>query len=404
MARQGSSKKPRIIIGVVLIIGSLLAGVFFLPDLIRNLNLFDTTIWGEIANDLYEDQNVKTTLFFAGPPNPNSIPLYTRHPQNPSSLDWSSDTDIDFSLSQIRNAGINTMKISYWGHQGETDAWSPSLLFSQQDWNNPSVLLSEMEIIAKADHFFSKSQDNQLLFAPLLEVSGVFPFYSEFPGNLSNIVSRIDWLVSNFAHHSNWLRIYDQNGQERIAIFLIETIHLGTIDPAVFAQGFMSVASQIETLTGEKIGFIIDPTPLPPYGSTEGPVPAILENLDCILAVNPFNIVSQGVIQNPTSAITESQRLDYAESVVSLWSNSSIPFITPFLPGYDANLVFPTSDIYGFSDTWLNSQKTRLFQYPNQGVSFDCWNGYTEGYAIVPTVEDGTRIYDWATSITSGSP
>jgi hypothetical protein len=277
-------------------------------------------------------------------------------------------------------------------------------LFSQQDWTNPSVLLSETEIIAKTNHFFNKSLDNQLLFAPMLEVSSAFPFYSEFPSNLSNMVSRIYWLVSNFAHHSNWLRMYDQNGEERIAIFLIETIHLGTINPIDFAQGFVSVASQIELLTEEKIGFIIDPTPLPPYGSTEGPDPTILESTECILAVNPFNICSQGLTLPGRTGLSETDRLDYAESVVAYWSNSTIPFITPFLPGYNAHIVFPDADIYGFSDTWLNSQKNRLLQYPNQGVSFDCWNGYSEGYAIVPTVEDGMRIYNWAVSIISGLP
>ncbi len=356
--------------------------------------------WGRIANSQYQNQKIITALFFAGPPNPNSLPLYTRHPKNAALLDWSSDADIDFAMNQMRNIGLNVIKVSYWGHQGETDSWCPSLLFSKYDWTNRDIILNETEIVNRANHCFNKANENDLLFAPMLEVSSSFPFYIEFPTDLTNMIQRITWLLTNFGNQPNWLKVYDKNGEERIAFFLIETIHLGTIDPTVFAQGFDTVASQIESNTGYKIGFIIDPTPLPAYGSTEGPTPETLANINSILAVNPFNIFSQGASGNP-EPVPESDRLDYAESVVSYWTNTSLPFIIPFLPGYDAHIVFPSFPIYGFTDNWLTNQKNRLISYPNVGVSFDCWNGYTEGYAIVPTIEDNERIYNWANSIVS---
>lgn len=129
------------------------------------------------------------------------------------------------------------------------------------------------------------------------------------------------------------------------------------------------------------------------------PDPNALSQTQSILAINPFNITSQGASGQPESTISEGDRLAYAESVVKKWSSSHLPFITPLLPGYDAHLVFPSLGRYGFTGSWLNNQKSKLLFYPHKGVSFDVWNGYTEGYTIVPTTEDGDRIYVWAKDI-----
>jgi len=34
-------------------------------------------------------------------------------------------------------------------------------------------------------------------------------------------------------------------------------------------------------------------------------------------------------------------------------------------------------------------------RYETDGLSVDIWNGWTEGYAIPPSVEDGNANLDW---------
>lgn len=63
--------------------------------------------------------------------------------------------------------------------------------------------------------------------------------------------------------------------------------------------------------------------------------------------------------------------------------------IAPILPGYDARLVFPDAGARGFHDQWRRGQKDLALEYATAGISVDCWNGWTEGYAIPPSREEG---------------
>ena len=111
----------------------------------------------------------------------------------------------------MRSVGLNTIKLSYWGHDGETDAWCPSLLFSRKRWPGDSGAgdYSDAEQISRADHFFDRAAAKGMLFSPMLEVSPHFRFYSEFPDHLDNMAKRCIWLVTHFGSHTNWLRLYD---------------------------------------------------------------------------------------------------------------------------------------------------------------------------------------------------
>jgi len=357
-----------------------------------------TNEWGSIVNSNHQSEKIVSTLFFAGPPNPGALPNYTRHPSDNANNLWT-DESIQFSLNQMKQIGINTVKVSYWGHDGETDRWATTLLFANKDWRNRATVLSESEIVSQATHFFQLVDENQLMFSPLIEVSPANPFYEQFPGNTGNMVDRIVWLVNNFGDQPGWLKVYDKNGVPRLAVWLIDTVHSSPINPNSFATGLDIISTKVEQATGKKVGLIIDPTPLPPYGSVFGPDPTAISKTQSVLAVNPFNITSQGAFGQAERRISEDDRLAYAESVVKKWSTSPIPFITTLLPGYDAHIVFPSFGIYGFTDVWLNKQQDLLLKYSNKGISFDVWNGYTEGYEIVPTVEEGDRIYQWAKGV-----
>jgi hypothetical protein len=356
---------------------------------------------GRIANPTQAGQRILSALFFAGPPNPGSLPLYTRHPKQADRLDWSSTRDVDFALGQMKSTGLNTIKLSYWGHENETDQWSPAWLFSRQKWPGTGTgNYTDAEQAQLARDFMRRAAAKKLTVAPMLEVSPSFPFWAEFPGQLNNLVGRASWVLNNLGAEPNWLRVYDADGQPRYVIWLIETIHVGPIAPEQFAAGFDAAAEQIEAATGYRVGFIVDPTPLPGYGSHDGPEPAALEATASVLAVNPFNITSQGVGESkPQDQITEAERLAYAESILSRWSESSLPLIAPVLPGFDAHLVFPGSGVYGFNANWRAREKELAVQYGDGGVSIDCWNGWTEGYAIPTSVEDGGVHMKWAKQV-----
>ena len=90
--------------------------------------------WGRIANTLHHGENIHCALFFAGPPNAKTLPLYTRHPQEPDHYTWANEASVAFALKQMRDVGLNTIKLSYWEHAGETEKWSPALLFSKTRW------------------------------------------------------------------------------------------------------------------------------------------------------------------------------------------------------------------------------------------------------------------------------
>lgn len=352
--------------------------------------------WGRIANHEHRGERILSALFFAGPLNPGSLPLYTHHPLHQDKQ--GRDGGMDEALRQMVSVGLNTIQLSYWGHDGEADSSAPTWLFSQTRWPGDSKpgKYTEAEQIALAHCFFTQAAAHGLLVAPLLEVGPQFPFYSDFPVKLDNLVERASWLLKNFGDEPNWLRVTDQTGRPRHVLWLIETIHDRPIDAETFAQGFGTAALRLKRQTGRDVGFILDPTPLPLYGSEAGPDPVALRGQASVLAINPFNITSQGIVYRADLRdITEDERQQYAESVLRRWAASGTPLIAPIMPGYDAHHVFPQLPIYGFSAAWRQRQKELAVRYGADGLSVDCWNGWTEGYAIPPSIEQGDVNLRW---------
>lgn len=332
--------------------------------------------WGKIANTGHTGESTKGIFFFAGPPNPNSLPLYTRTPLNSSEYNWSNATEITNLFDEIKGVGANVIKLSWWGTNNEYQSYAPT--FNSVDINKT---------------VFSEAQKRNLLVAPLVEVSPSFKFYEEFPADTTNLETRIKSLIADYGSQQNWLTIYDKNLQPRKVIWLIESIHISSIDAAQFAQAFDTVANKIEQQTGQKIGFIIDPTPLPPNGPTFGPDPIALKSINSILAINPFNITSDGT--------TETERIARAENILKIWHLSEIPLIVPVLPGYDDHIVRPPGQIYGDNLTWRTEMTRLALTYQTAGVTLDTWNGFTEGYAFTPTTQNGRDNYNLAIKIFS---
>ncbi len=360
--------------------------------------------WGHIANEPYRGQLCTAALLFAGPPNPLSVPMYTRHPLDADSYDWHKDDTIDRTLDSMRSVGLNTIKLSYWGHEGETDAWCPSLLFSKKRWAGDSGVgdYSEAEQISRADHFFDRAAAKQMLFSPMLEVSPRFRFYSEFPDNLDNMVERCVWLVSHFGSQANWLRLYDASGRPRLAIWLIETIHAGPVPADRFAAAFDEVARRVAARCGGvQIGFVLAPTPLPANGSEFGPDPAQLKQIASILAICPMSATAGAPRPKPQSALTDADRLANQERFLARWAPTGFPLLASAIPGYDSHIVFPDNSSYGFTPSWREAQVNMVKRFGRDGMCIDCWNGWTEGYGIPPTKEAEDADIKWAKKLTA---
>ncbi len=305
---------------------------------------------------------------------------------------------MDGQLALLASAGLNTVKLSYWGHDGETDSSAPAWLFSRTRWPGDTKPgpYAEAEQVALARHFFALARAHGLLVAPMLEVGPRFPFYADFPANLDPLAQRAGWLLKNFGDEPNWLRVTDRDGRPRHALWLLETIHGGAIAPETFAQGFGTAAARLKQETGYDVGFLLDPVPLSAYGPEAGPDPEALRHQASVLAINPYNITAQGVTYKADQgAITEEERRQHAESVLRHWADSGIPLIAPVLPGYDAHLVFPGLPVYGFSASWRQRQEALALRYQTDGLSIDTWNGWTEGYAIPPSIEQGDVNLEW---------
>ena len=121
-----------------------------------------------------------------------------------------------------------------------------------------------------------------------------------------------------------------------------------------------------------------------------------LRQRSSLLAVKPFNLTSQGPVPKGEFELTEEDRLAYCRDQMAKWSASGLPFIAPVNTGYDASKVFQDRAVYGLTPEWRQRQRDLAVEFTTAGLSFDTYNGFTEGQSILPTVEDGDAVTTWA--------
>ena len=251
--------------------------------------------WGLLANPGFERQKLKAVYFFAGNwryhgPKSEDDPVdwydgyklapnyktYTIYPSNPQHLGWSeSQANRDFAISQMLDVGTNVVVMSYWGEDGN-DRWVGS---------------APMHTSTKAhDQLFDAVVGKNLLIMPAIESSNgtlgcSFPdhqgfsqsyhFAADFPHpdhdnrlapqlilQVEDLVKRYVMQPTNPAWPAKWVRMYDREGNARLAINLI---HVGStkrgLRDAEFAAAFEQVAQQVFADTGQLVGFTIDALP-----------------------------------------------------------------------------------------------------------------------------------------------
>jgi hypothetical protein len=366
------------------------------------------TNWGRLANPEFENQYIKSTFFFAGnwrngvqfyEYNPSdNTGLYTMHPSDSRHLGWSENLAYrNFALNSMIAAGMNMINMSYWGPRG-TDNWSY--------W-------APMQTSTYAhDELFNAALDKKILVAPYIESFaatsnyGEFSFRSDFPGSASDpapqLITLIEDLVDRYLVAPDneqwpdvWARAYDQDGMER---YIISIIHVSSdqagVDDQIFAEGFDRVADSVFNATGIRIGFLLDALPVVTY--SPGIYKITPEDADTWLATQKSILGIQCFIPEIwTGFDNDADLIAWKRDFCQRWSNTSIPFIIDVSPGYDAHVVFPGSMLYGNKPAWRDSLSAIVEDIPADGITVNTWNGYAEGFAVVPTLEYSDANFAW---------
>jgi len=372
----------------------------------------EDVIWGRLANPGFKNEPIKSAFFFAGNarngvqfyewnPSP-TMNLYTIHPSDERHLQWSENSaNRDYAVNTMMAAGINVIYMSFWGPRG-TDNW---------------VFWAPMQTSTYAhDELFEATLGKNVLIAPYIENyapterSPGYSFTDCFPGtaddpapefaaHVEDLIERYILQPQNEQWPSKWAQVYDQFGQKRYLVCIIGvTSSQEDLAHQRFAEGFDHVADRIYQDTGVSVGFAIAADPPGTYAwapflaSPEHTGPW-LKQQSSILAIQPyFSGYSLGVTDENTI-------MAWKQRFASRWINTGIPFIQDIAPGYDAHIVFPNSHKFGNTDSFREAQTQLIKKLRCQGVTFSAWNGYTEGYAGVPTIEYGDATYLWASNI-----
>ncbi len=407
--------------------------------------------WGLLANERFRRHTMKGVYFFAGnwksPANPTQFyefPSgpndwgYSRHPVDARHLGWSESPTThkkctgpcpnqDFALDEMVKSGVNVVVMSYWGARG-TDMWAY--------W-------APMQTSTFAhDELFRTAVDKPLLIMPAIEsgdstkgcrggISNAYHFSADFPGTLVDpapaLVEQIVDLVQRYLLQpadprwpDKWATMYDRQGTERYAINLIHVAsnRLAPGQHAPFAQGFTAVADRVWAQTHRRVGFTLDILAAAPAVNLAPPIrdsngdcvadpagvvggsymawppagagPALRE-CDAVLAIQGF---IPEFILDPNRTSTAAY-LQFKRDYLSGWMDQGLPVIVDVSPGYDGRQIFNSSDRpRGFTQEWRDGH-ARLRTARSKGIVFNTWNGYTEGFVAVPTLEDRDVNYTW---------
>jgi hypothetical protein len=360
--------------------------------------------------------------------------LYSVYPvDGGTNLGWS-ETPVkrDYALNNMLGAGVNVVNMSYWGPPS-TDRWA---------------FWAPMQTAPRShDELFDAAIGKPVLIAPYIEEGAAtnydpatglpahqlgclqpdgtrdsgptgrspgFTFADDFPGTADNpapaLVSQILDLVDRYLVHprnavwpKKWARMYDRNGEPR---YVVSLIHVGSNQvPGVnarepfdetFAKGFSWVANTVYRRTGIRVGFTLDV--LPPENALVRFKPSaketgkFLAGQPAVLAIEPFIsevhtrrcLPVEGCdLRSDSEALKE--MIAWKRDFIASWVTSGIPVILDVSPGRDAHIVFPgpVEPRYGNNDQWRQGQ-AEMLSLDVRGLTGNTFNGYTEGFAIVP--------------------
>jgi hypothetical protein len=385
-----------------------------------------TNTRGLLASPGLEGQPVKATYFFPGEGDKDT--LWTTHPLDPRDRHWNSDPSTrGWVIDRMAQAHVNTVVMSYWSNMPQ---WSPMTL----DPTSCTAVLDTVEgrglVVLPAPESGFDSNNPQI---PHWEFSKEFPADPISHQPAPGLVHRIGLLVELFAGRMHlWAKLYDRAGEPRYAINIIhacsEVMPQGNDLDAVFALAFDQVAAEVKDRYGIDVGFTLDAIAGQSYSASPLQAGPVLEQTPAVLAIHGFvSEVFSGLVKNgpPCSAddwrdchphdnnTDNLERLaDWRRAAVRDWLGSGVPVILDVSNGNDGRIVWmKEAGGVGFWGDNLDYTEDRWRNWMSQlkapgikGISFNTWNGYTEGYAAVPSREHGDTVFNWLCDLLEPDP
>jgi len=402
-----------------------------LPDVVQRR----PELRGLLASGALIGQPVKGVYFFPGERGDNAG-VYTAHPLDARDEHWNTDASSRaFVMDRMVQAHVNTVVMSYWSNM---PAWSPMAIDPPYPPNGVSPTWTALLDAIAA---------RPLVILPAIE-SGADPqhpempqweFARDFPINpggfevAPGLVQRIGWLVELFRGRMHlWARLYDRDGYPRYAVNLLHVasalIDQGApVADATFAHAFDAVAVAVEARYRIRVGFTLDTIGGQRYSPYPRDAGAYLEQAAAVLAIHGFaSEVFSGLVKNaPPCApgqdwrtcpaydnnVDNLERLaDWKRAALQDWVSTGVPVILDVSNGFDGRIVWAQAwhgfwgDNLDYTDDRWRNWMSELKGPGIKGIAFNCWNGYTEGYAAVPSREHGWTVYDWLTDLFEPPP
>jgi hypothetical protein len=372
---------------------------------------------GLLASPGLEGQPTKAVYFFPGERGQN-VNLYTTHPLDARDTQWNSDPSArSWVMDRMVAAHVNTVVMSYWSDMPDD---SPMAL-------DATSLSGVLDAIA----------GRPLVVLPAIESGDSWSFADEFPTNAQGqaapgLVERIGDMVHLFhGRMDRWARMYDRDGEPRYAVNIIlaysTRLFRGLSDltaDVAFATGFDAVAADVEQRFGIRVGFTIDPVQAVPYSADPTATGPLLAETASVLAIQGYEPeISSGVVKSSAPCPTGATCAPYDNNVDNLspivdwkiqntraWASSGVPVILSVSNGYDGRYVWARDgtgiwgDNHDYTDDRFRNWVSEMKGPGVQGITFDSWNGYTEGYASVVSAEHGDTDYNWLADLLKPDP
>jgi hypothetical protein len=92
---------------------------------------------------------------------------------------------------------------------------------------------------------------------------------------------------------------------------------------------------------------------------------------------------------------------DWKRTNARAWVATGVPVLLSVSNGYDARVVWARygtgiwGDNHDYTDDRFRNWVSEMKGNGIKGITFDTWNGYTEGYVAVPSKEHADTVYAW---------
>jgi LGFP repeat-containing protein len=367
-----------------------------------------------LASPELDGQPVKGVYFFPGDQGGN-VDKYTTHPIDPDDQHWNSGPDVRARvIARMLTAHVNTVVMSFWSFMPQ---WSPMVL----DSSSVPGLLDAVE-------------GRPVVILPGIE-SGFDPKapsipHWQFRSDPQGLLARVGELANLFGKRKSlWAQLYDREGEPRFAVQVIHAcLDQEGLGDQQFADTFGDIAEQVDALFHIKVGFLLDTIGGCHYSAFPRSAGPILARQAAVLGVSGFasEVFSGKVINGPRCSEADWRRChphnnnadnlavlaDWKRAAAADWVASGLPVLLDLTNGFDGRIVWMNNpEGVGFwgdnmdttDDRWRNWM-SELKGGGIKGLVVDTWNGFTEGYATVPSREHGITVTSWLADLLEPDP